>query len=565
MTKKREKAEPISSNKRSYRSFLGPIGLAGLSALLMLAIFPPIQWSFLAFIALVPWLYVVNQSTSKSQWIISYLAGLIFYSLSSHWIIPITIPGYISMILYLALYWPVAGFLIQRLTRRWSVPLFVAAPLVWVSMEFLRTLGPMRFPWFFLGHSQVHQLSLIQVADLFGVFGVSLVVGFVNGAIAQMILAFKKKAFRQAIPAVAVTSILLIMTTVYGYWRLGQNTLRPGPTLSVIQEDYPMFVDKESPDIDEVLQGFMAVSIQAGKSHPDMLIWPETCIGVPINPEYLSASLEGVQWESHNEQKYAKSVVEYLGEHAQIANSYLIVGALSHHVNPKGHYPQVDKFNSALIFDRNGKYIDRYDKIRLVLFGEAVPFRYSIPRLYWFLNENMTPYGKNGFEYTLTAGKEFKRFTLPTNRGNFRYAIAICYEDTMSDLIAKFVQPINGQKQIDFLVNISNDGWFNHSCELLQHFEVSVFRAVENRVAVARSVNTGISGFIDPDGRIAGMVTDGSRICGPGIRGYLTQQVKIDSRTTLYSSIGDWPIIGLTSLVVLFGLVLPVFYKERVQ
>jgi len=544
-------------------SVLVNVGLAVLSAVLLASIFPPVELSFLAYVALVPWLVMVSRATNRVQWISSYVGGLVFYGVSALWILPITIPGYVTLSLYMALYWPVAGFLIQRLTRRWSVPLFVAAPLVWVSLEYVRSLGPARFPWFFLGHSQVLNLHMIQIADLFGVYAVSLVVGLVNGAVAQILTVDAGRSLRRIAPAAAVTGLVIIATVVYGHWRLGQQTMRPGPVLSVVQEDYPMFVDKEMPDVDEILQGFMSISIQAGQSHPDMIIWPETCIGVPINPEYLSAKLEGIRFQSASEQRYARQVVEYLGEHAKIAKSCLIVGAISHQINGKGRYPETDKFNSALIFDSQGRYVDRYDKIRLVLFGEAVPFRFSFPKLYWFLNEHMTPYGKGGFEYPLTEGREFKRFTLSTSKRTFRYAVAICYEDTMSDLIAGFVSPVDGRKQIDFLVNISNDGWFNHSCELLQHFYISVFRAVENRIAVARSVNTGISGLIGPDGRIEGMVTDGSRVYGPGIRGYLTKQVQVDSRTTLYSTIGDWPMISMTVLVTFFGLIFPSFQKVR--
>jgi apolipoprotein N-acyltransferase len=543
---------------------LANLGLAVLSAMLLAAIYPPVEMEYLAFVALVPWLVMVSRTTNRQQWIISYLGGMVFYLISVLWLVPITIPGYISTAVYMALFWPVTGFLIQRLQRRWSVPLFAAAPVVWVSFEFIRSLGPLGFSWFFLGHSQAVHPSLIQIADISGAYGVSLVLALVNGALAAAILSLRPGLFRPKLSGftqVLIALLVLAGTVGYGYWRLNQNTQRPGPVLSVVQEDFPMYVDRDPTDMDDVFRAFLTRSQEAAENHPDLLIWPETCIGVPVNPEFLTAKFTDKY--DLSEQHYARQVAGYLAEHAKLSNSYLIIGSLSRQINPRGHYPAVDKYNSAVIFDRQGKYQDRYDKIRLVMFGEAVPFRYTIPKLYWFLNENMTPYGKGGFEYSLTAGQEknLKRFTLSTAAGNFRYAVAICYEDTMTDLIANFVRPVEGRKQIDFLVNISNDGWFDHSCELPQHFYICTFRAVENRIPVARAVNTGISGFITSDGKIDGRITDGSRIYGPGIRGTLTRQIMIDSRATVYSRIGNMPVAGLTGLVLLFGIVIPFFKK----
>lgn len=544
---------------------LAHAGLAGLSAILLIALFPPVELAPLAVVALVPWLIMVTRATTRAQLVISYLAGLLFFFLGDTWILPITVPGYVSMSLFVGLYWPLAGFLIQRLTRRWNVPLFLAAPLGWTACEYIRSVGPLGFPWFFLGHSQATYLPVIQIADLAGVYGVSFILAMTNGAIVEMIDGLKSRRLSRIVPRAAVVAVVWAAALGYGIWRLGQNTTRPGPVLAVVQEDFPMYVNRDVADSDVMLKGFLDVSLEAAAQHPDLIIWPETCIGVPINPEFLNATELTDKHSTRGEQRYGRDVADLLGEHARLAGSDLIVGSISRRFNPPGHNPPVDKYNSAIIFDRRGKYVDRYDKIRLVLFGEVVPFRYTWPRLYRFLNENMTPYGKGGFEYSLTAGREDvpKRFTLSTPAEDFRYAIAICYEDTMADLIAKFARPDDGRKPIDFLVNISNDGWFDHSCELLQHFYICVFRAVENRLAVARSVNTGISGIIDPNGRIAGMVRDGSRICGPGIRGALTRQINVDSRITLYSRIGNAPIFVVTLLVVVSATVLPLFLRPR--
>jgi apolipoprotein N-acyltransferase len=529
------------------------LGLATASVLLYSALYPPVEWTGLAVVALVPWLVMVTRTSGKEQFAISYLAGVGYYLLNVYWLAPVTLPGYISMAMSFALYWPFAGLLIQKFHRRWSLPLFVAVPLVWVSLEWIRSWMITGFPWFFLGHSQATTLSMIQIADLGGAYAVSFVLAMANGAAAELILAVKDRRVRRAIPAVSIAMLMIVATIVYGQWRLRQNTLRPGPVVSVVQDDFPMFVEGEAAGVYDIFEGYLQASFPVMEHKPDMIVWPETCVGCSVNPEFLNANTEKTFYK--NEQPHSRMFAETLAELAKKMNSYVVVGAISKEINPPGHYPEVDKFNSAVIYDRDGKYLDRYDKIRLVLFGEVVPFRYSCPPVYRFLNENMTPWGKDGFEYSLTPGRELKRFTMKTPTGEYRYSVAICYEDTMAGLIRNFVRPRDGEKQIDFLVNISNDGWFNHSCELPQHFNICVFRAVENRIAVARSVNTGISGFISPTGQIEGMVRCGSRTYGPGIRGAETRRLKLDSRSTVYSRIGDWPVIGMTVLVVLGGVV----------
>ncbi|NLE30239.1 MAG: apolipoprotein N-acyltransferase [Phycisphaerae bacterium] len=512
------------------------LALAGAGVLLYTLIFPPFDIAWLAFFALVPWLILIFRCGPREQFIFSMLTGLGFYLINVHWILPITIPGYISMSIYLALYWPVTGMLIRAMYRH-GVPIVLTVPMAWVALEYIRGLGPLGFQWFYLGHSQADHLSLIQIADIGGAYAVSFMAALINAAIFELFHFRKSLSNRHKLIDFATAAAVLIATVFYGQWRLSQNMTRPGPVITVIQEDFPIFVEGESPDIYDVFDGHLQLSFRAIADHPDMIIWPETSIGVSINPEFLNAKPTKKNYQY--EQPHSEVFVETLTKLARTARAYLIVGALSKEFNPEGHYPEVDKYNSAIIFDRQGNYADRYDKIRPVLFGEVVPFRHSIPWLYRFLNENMTPYGRDGFEYSLTQGRTLKQFTLPTDTGDYRYAIAICYEDTMADLVRENAATTTHKKPIDFLVNLSNDGWFNHSSELPQHLKICVFRAVENRLTIARSVNTGISGFINPDGSIEAVVRSGSKLYGSGIRGHLTRQIKIDSRITPYSRIKD--------------------------
>jgi apolipoprotein N-acyltransferase len=134
----------------------------------------------------------------------------------------------------------------------------------------------------------------------------------------------------------------------------------------------------------------------------------------------------------------------------------------------------------------------------------------------------------------------FRPFELPSRDGKtYRFASPICFEDTLADAVRDLVRdPADGSKRVDFLVNLSNDGWFEGSAEVDMHQAIACFRAVENRVGLVRSTNTGISAFIDPSGRV------GTKVLVDGrdrlVAGWATDHVLVDSRVTPYTRWGDW-------------------------
>src|SRR5262245_51678093 len=131
---------------------------------------------------------------------------------------------------------------------------------------------------------------------------------------------------------------------------------------------------------------------------------------------------------------------------------------------------------------------------------------------------------------------------------NFGFAAPICFEDLMPAIGRAFSVSPGGGKRADFLLSISNDGWFNHSAAVPQHLAVCAFRAVENRVGIARSVNSSCSGFIDPCGRMHDLVQRDGRVLGREIFGYSVAQVRTDPRVTVYSRRGDW--LGLLCTMI---------------
>ncbi|MFC1781598.1 hypothetical protein ACFLZ8_04995 [Planctomycetota bacterium] len=181
-----------------------------------------------------------------------------------------------------------------------------------------------------------------------------------------------------------------------------------------------------------------------------------------------------------------------------------------------------------------------------------MPFRRSIPVLYNFLMK-FTPYD---YDYSLEYGSEYSVFNMAGSgeqeNENYRFSVMICYEDTVPAIGRKFALDENGNKRLNWLINISNDGWFVRfkdskvfpGTELAQHAAVCAFRAVENRLAVVRSVNTGISCLIDSSGRIKDGFINGTlppeAMARTGISGWFLDRIPIDERTSLFSKYGEW-------------------------
>jgi apolipoprotein N-acyltransferase len=223
------------------------------------------------------------------------------------------------------------------------------------------------------------------------------------------------------------------------------------------------------------------------------------------------------------------------------------------------------KFNTAfLVLPGSKEYAPAhaYSKVHLVPFGEYVPFKQSWPWLYGLLH-GLSPYEH---DYNLTPGAaDQEPFVLRYGDGReARFQVPICYEDATADRVREMVRSGDPArpKAVDFLVNISNDGWFNGSVELDQHLNLCVFRAVENRVPIVRSVNTGISAIIDSEGRIQAVVErDGRR---RNVTGEIVGRLALDDRAAPYTRIGDALALGcLAAAALLLAAALLVDLRNR--
>jgi apolipoprotein N-acyltransferase len=571
-----------------------------------------------AYVCLVPWLVAVCGS-SRRRWpyFISYCFGLAFFGVTVRWMFSVTPPAYVALILYQAVYFPAAAWLIRHMVRRRGVRLTFVVPVVWTAVEFFRGTGHLGFPWVLLGQSQYRFLTAIQVADLGGVYAVSFVVAMVNGLVADLILDRTRPAARRpSRRATVVIAVVLVAATIgYGRFRLGQTTTSDGPMIAVVQGDYLLSVtDAPNENMPFVKRrAYFTEALTAAREQPDMIVLPETPWPMTLNTEYRHAkdptraqelarqwAVLCHTWLTHladpdpdteivrsadevdrRRQQLSGDAADWLActgndlkllpawqQHLSTGRPCTVVtGGFGHELFPTNVYPKERRYNAAYVYtppsgDDAVTTQHRYNKIHLVMFGEYIPFREGpLHSVYLWLN-SLTPWGATGLEYSLSAGREFTTFEIAPStedaaKRTYRFATPICYEDTIPYVCRSFARAAerdDDSKRLDFLVNVSNDGWFGHSVQQPQHLAISVFRAVEHRVGIARAVNTGMSGFIDPTGRLRDVLSVGEQ-------GHRISSVVVDTRTTLYSRWGDW--FAITCLAPALLMVVDAIQQRR--
>lgn len=523
--------------------------LAAASGVLLWAAFFPLDLGLLGFVALVPWLALVRADVSRRQrYLAAYLGGFLFNTLATQWVRvahPMMYASWAALSLVLPLFWVLALDLIRRLDRL-GLPLAVSVPVVWVALEYLRMHFPTGFPflqplglyqmvgfgWYFLGYTQHANLWLIQIADLGGVYAVSVVVAAVNGAIAEWVWR-KPSQSCSRMPVIATAAVVALVagSLSYGVVRLQHPEFTPGPRVAAIQGSIPQA--EKTVKADTLLKGYARLHLEATRQDPkpDLIVWPETCFPddwLEVAPGQ-SPSAEFARETERTEQEFATLRLR----------TPTLLGLNTREWDGNRAW----RFNSALLLDPQGAKVARYDKMHLVPFGEYVPFKETLPWMATF-----TPYTH---DYSCRPGEKWTRFPLAAADGRqFTFGCLICYEDSDTYLARQYV----AAESVDFLVNISNDGWFDGTEEHEQHLAICRFRAVEARRSVVRAVNMGISAVIDPDGRVMALPAE-SWIASKKVEGVVSAVVPLDSRGSSYARLGDWVPAGCWA-ALLAGLVL---------
>lgn len=483
------------------------------SGLLLAAAFPRPDLFPFAWVALIPLLLVMRHRPFAS----GFTAGAVFFATVLYWLnfVMTTYGGlqpvfsflaYLFLITYLAVYFGLATWVACRLEVALKLPYLFTLPPLWVALEYLRGTLFTGFPWAIIGYSQQNFSLAIQSSDVTGVYGVSLMLVAVNCAIAGVIAAPQK---RLAWLGVAATIMISISHFGYGVWRESQPLEQRAEQLRValiqgnIEQAQKWAPDNRQSSIDR----YRSLSIQALVNQPDLVVWPEAA-----TPFFLQDRSE-----------LAEQVKQLPGQ----LNASLLVGSPAYRQLSADQYQY---YNSAYLFSSSGEELGRSDKNHLVPFGEYVP----LGKLLTFIDKLVVGVGD------FSPGE-----VRPLPLNGHLLGVLICYEAIFPQLAREYVQ-----QGSSLLVNLTNDAWFGHSSAPYQHLAMTRFRAIENRVWIARAANTGISALISP----AGNVTLAGPIFEPL---HLSGSVGLGAEATFYTRFGDifaYICLGISGafLIILF-------------
>ncbi len=458
------------------------------SAFLLIIAYPQIEWAPLAWVALVPLFFTIDGQRPWVAFRRAYLCGFIFFAGTLGWLVYVTYPGAFLMVAFLSLYFAIFGAAFVYFQRLPLIARLLTLSAAWTALEFTRAHLFTGFGWAALGHSQYKNILLIQIADITGMYGVSFLVMLVNLLVFE---SFRNNG-RQIYWAQAMVIAFLLAAVGYGTFTMTRPHAWPMVKVGVVQPNIPQSIKWEPELQPSIVDKTIRLSHTLIKQKPEIIIWPET-------------SLPGVISEVPDLNEAIKAT-------AAETETVILYGAIVH---------DGDKYyNSALLASADGKSAGRYDKMHLVPFGEFLPLR---PILGWINHFVALEDFTSGQQYTI----------LPAGCPQKRFGTLICFEDTLD-----YMRRNSAKAGAMFFVNITNDAWFEDTKAPFLHLQGAVFGAVENKRAMVRSANTGVSAFIDPYGRIIETVHNeaGKKTF---ITGTAIASLPLVSKLTFYTKRGD--------------------------
>ncbi|MCZ6837209.1 MAG: apolipoprotein N-acyltransferase [Planctomycetota bacterium] len=532
-------------------AFWQSLVLVSLHGAFFLLAFPPYFLWPLILVAIAPLAWMALQASStKRALMLTFGTQFLMWLWMGRWMISVTIAGYPAYALYLSIYPLIFVWLIRRLPRNpWvaKLPMTFLLPLLWVGLECLKgSVIWNGYPWFLLAHPTIEWSVQAQSADLLGAYFVSFIVALGSGVLVDV-----WRWRRGLIPKAQVVKLVVFVATVftlnivYGVWRTSQDkVLRPGPSIFVIQTNLPQdnkirwTHEAQVRDFRHFIQ-MTRERIDSLETLPDLIAWPETMLpGFGLEPEEIAFLEEGGYFP---QDFFSRSIV---GLRNELKVPFLVGSPVYLNLRVEDQrFAWDENYNSVYLIDGEPPY-QRYDKKVLTPFGETMPYISAWP----WLEKQLLSLGAQGMTFSLDSSDELRLLDLAWQDQKISMAAPICFEDTVASLCRQMVWR-EGGKKADLFVNLSNDGWYGGSSEgRIQHAQIARFRCIENRLPMVRIVNTGLSMLIDSSGNVARTIGEG-RYGDGRIEGSLLADVQLDSRRTLYGSLGDmwgWICLGLT-------------------
>ena len=465
------------------------------TGLLLYASFAPLEWTWAAWVALVPMFVMTRRVSVRKALQMAFVAGLLFWLLSIRWLTHVTVAGWLFLSAYCALFFLPSAWLAQR-WRGGAAGFAGAMAVVWCGSEFLRGWLGGGFPWNPVGVGLAPWLPAIQIAEFGGVWLVSGLAVFANALLAWTV------AERRGWPALALGTLAVAAVLGWGTWRVGrlpapERTLR----VALVQPSIPQDDKWVSAKIQMIYDRLRELTRRAQADfRTELVVWPETALPDDVRN---SATSYDLVW-------------------SLCTNGMpILTGSLDTAVLDSG---EMQFFNSVFLFGAAGRIVGEYDKRHLVIGGEFIPLEKWIPdRLEWSL----------GLPESITAGKAGAVFRVGPHA--IPLAPLVCFEDIMPYLARADVRA--GARM---LVNVTNDAWFDERAAPRQHMRNASLRAVENRVPLVRAANTGVSCVVAPSGQLAAHLADESgRTWEPGVL-WADVPVPADGASlTFYARFGD--------------------------
>ncbi len=454
-----------------------PVGfaLSALSGCLWFLSCTPFDLSALSWVALVPVLFAVERASTRLRAaLFCWCAGGVAVAGGFYWLInllrrfaelplPVAVFVYPLFCAYQGSVFLLFGWALSAIRRRSAYPMALLAPVVMVTCELL---VPLLFPSH-LAITQAWHPMVIQVADLAGPMGVTALLVMINGAVYDLIT-----RRRSALVAAGASTAILCAALFYGYVRMQHydalSASAPKLAVGVVQPNvaYNQKGLKHPEQAGEQLAVLQRESQELEKAGAQLIVWSETAYPYSLTRDFAS------DFPDSNPARIRRGFT-----------SPTVVGALTKAPGENGVY------NSAFLLDPVGRVTGRYDKMLLLAFGERIPGERHFPWLRKFIPE--------GFGSFL-PGADVTTLPLASSDGaTWRLGAVICYEDIMPGLLRRM-----GALHPHLLVNLTNDTWFGARAEPWQHLALAVFGSVEQRTEMVRAVNSGVSAYVDANGRV---------------------------------------------------------------
>lgn len=520
--------------------------LLGLLSGVMIGLsYPPIPLPYLAFVAFVPYFSVIQKREGLADINrFTYFTAFIFNLITLYWVggwLPNSDPFLMVAGTTLLFFNPVV-FLIPStlyyLAKKYinkNIALFLF-PLFWITFEFAYSLTDFKFPWLTLGNTLSYFTNYIQIADIVGVYGLSVLILFANIFVYQ----FKRDLSIGKRNKLALVSFILIIVIpiIYGNYKIVSFSPQDGSVkIGLIQPNIDPNEKWKDGNVDEKIDSYLELSQKAINAGAKIIIWPENALPVYL----LSGNYSNKVNRIHN---YADTNNISILTGMPDVNYYYNIDEAPEDAKPVNDGKVMKtSYNSILLFNPNSREVQKYGKMKLVPFGEKVPLVESLPILGEWIKWNVGIGSWN-------TGRDTTVFETKVKDKTIKIGGLICIESIYPIFTSIFVN-----KGAELIAVVTNDSWYGDTSGPYQHKEMSVIRAVENKRSVVRAANGGISCLIDPLGRT---IAETSMYT----RDYLVVDVQLNNELTFYTK-NPWLLPMSASVISIIVLLLSLVVKIK--